>query len=468
MMRLGLMVLVVSLVSCVHDLGRREKDRTTYWHAWYEKGHKIGWLQTSVRRLAGGYEFERRGQLTTEMMGELTTVTPYSLVRTTSDFALREFESGMSAKGHDYRARGMVKNGHLVMTAGGKTQPQRVELDISGVVYPTDALPMLAIAKAWAVNTKHEVIAFDPMIQKSCRAEIVVLGTERINLRDTLRHAIKLSARLFEVPHMVWIDSTGAVLREESPPSSVTILEPPELAQAVSAGTSAPDLMTLFAVAPDRRLDNPRQIGYLKIELGGIDARALRLGDESQEIVSDSPVVVAISPARPPKTICPIPVKGETTATGPTLVVQSGSKEILRKAQELTTGAVTAEAAARRINDWVFRNVKQQGTPSIPSALDVLHWMAGDCNEHAVLYAALCRAIGIPCQICVGLVYRDGYFWYHAWNKVYVGGWVPVDPTFGQFPVDATHIKLVEGEIEEQARVLNVVGSLSIRVLEAR
>ncbi|MEO0075502.1 MAG: transglutaminase-like domain-containing protein, partial [candidate division WOR-3 bacterium] len=89
----------------------------------------------------------------------------------------------------------------------------------------------------------------------------------------------------------------------------------------------------------------------------------------------------------------------------------------------------------------------------------------GDCNEHAILYAALCRAIGIPCQICVGLVYVDNFFYYHAWNKVYLDKWISVDATFNQFPADATHIKFAEGELAEQATVLKIADKLKIRVI---
>jgi hypothetical protein len=43
---------------------------------------------------------------------------------------------------------------------------------------------------------------------------------------------------------------------------------------------------------------------------------------------------------------------------------------------------------------------------------------------------------------------------------------VAVDPTFDQFPADVNHLKLMEGEIAEQAKVLTVVGKLGIDILE--
>ncbi|MFQ5868618.1 MAG: transglutaminase-like domain-containing protein [Candidatus Zixiibacteriota bacterium] len=121
---------------------------------------------------------------------------------------------------------------------------------------------------------------------------------------------------------------------------------------------------------------------------------------------------------------------------------------------------------------WVFENVKKDFAVSIPSALEVLRVRKGDCNEHTTLFVALARSIGIPSKICVGLVYKEGYFYYHAWPEVWIGEdledgyWLPMDPTFGQTTSDATHIKLLEGDLEKQVEIARVVGKLEVEVLD--
>jgi transglutaminase-like putative cysteine protease len=115
---------------------------------------------------------------------------------------------------------------------------------------------------------------------------------------------------------------------------------------------------------------------------------------------------------------------------------------------------------------WVYKNIDKKPTLSIPSALEVLKTKQGDCNEHAVLMAALCRAAGIPAKICSGIVYLNGSFYYHAWVEVYLNRWVSVDPTLNQFPADVTHIKFIEGEMESQIAVLKLVGKLNLEILE--
>ena len=115
---------------------------------------------------------------------------------------------------------------------------------------------------------------------------------------------------------------------------------------------------------------------------------------------------------------------------------------------------------------WVYSNIEKKPTLSIPSALEVLKTRQGDCNEHAVLMAALCRAKEIPAKLCAGLVYLNGSFYYHAWVEVYAEKWISVDPTMNQFPADVTHIRFIEGGLENQIMVLKLIGKLEIEILE--
>jgi transglutaminase-like putative cysteine protease len=58
-------------------------------------------------------------------------------------------------------------------------------------------------------------------------------------------------------------------------------------------------------------------------------------------------------------------------------------------------------------------------------------------------------------------------FLYHSWAESLVGSdWIGVDPTLGQTPTDATHIKLVEGEqLADLVPLLDWAGRVKIRVL---
>jgi transglutaminase-like putative cysteine protease len=95
----------------------------------------------------------------------------------------------------------------------------------------------------------------------------------------------------------------------------------------------------------------------------------------------------------------------------------------------------------------------------------VLRARAGDCNEHAQLYVALARAVGLPARAVAGLAYVGGKFYYHAWPEVFLGDWVAVDPTFGQFPADAAHLRFVIGGFSKQAELVRLIGRLRVDVV---
>ena len=91
----------------------------------------------------------------------------------------------------------------------------------------------------------------------------------------------------------------------------------------------------------------------------------------------------------------------------------------------------------------------------------------GDCNEHTVLYVALARALGLPARTAVGLVSIEGRFYYHAWPEVWLGNdWVAVDPTLGQYPADATHLRFLLGGLARQLELVRLIGRLELEVVE--
>jgi hypothetical protein len=46
------------------------------------------------------------------------------------------------------------------------------------------------------------------------------------------------------------------------------------------------------------------------------------------------------------------------------------------------------------------------------------------------------------------------------------GLWLPVDPTFNQFPADATHVRLARGGLDKQAAILPLIGRVKMTILD--
>jgi len=151
----------------------------------------------------------------------------------------------------------------------------------------------------------------------------------------------------------------------------------------------------------------------------------------------------------------------------PTMFLQSDHPKISQLAAEIVRGEKDIRKAVLKIKNWVYTEIAKEPTVSIPNALEVLQIRQGDCNEHTVLFNAIARAAGIPAKTVVGVVYLRDAFYYHAWSEVWIGEWVSIDSTLNQFPADATHIKFLEGEIDRQMDILQLIGNLKIQIIEA-
>ena len=146
--------------------------------------------------------------------------------------------------------------------------------------------------------------------------------------------------------------------------------------------------------------------------------------------------------------------------------IQSDHPRILSQAKEIVGNEQDVWKKALLINQWVFENLNKVNVVSVPSALEVLQTREGDCNEHTTLFVALARAAGIPSRAAIGLAWSETHrgFYYHAWPEVYAGRWIWMEPTFGQPIADATHIKLLAGNVEKWVQLLPFIGRLKLDV----
>ncbi|MDA3864326.1 MAG: transglutaminase-like domain-containing protein [Deltaproteobacteria bacterium] len=134
-------------------------------------------------------------------------------------------------------------------------------------------------------------------------------------------------------------------------------------------------------------------------------------------------------------------------------------KELARKAVGQTENPVEQ---VKRLTDFVKKYVTDKMWYDFDSAVHVAKARKGDCTEHSLLMVALLRSLGIPARRVggVGFIQLDkSGFGYHMWVQVYLGKWIDVDPTWGQFPADPSHI--IMGSANE-FEWIGAIGNLEI------
>jgi len=227
-----------------------------------------------------------------------------------------------------------------------------------------------------------------------------------------------------------------------------------------------------MAVPVQGRVTCPRDCEELLVRLTGAPTEGLGLRTHRQiaERLLENEALLRCSA----ETLRPGSAPGEGDAPpaaadlAATPFIQSDNARIAAAAKGIVAGATNSLDSALAVNRWVHARMRRNPQVSIPSAVEVLNRLEGDCNEHSYLAVALARAAGIPARVKVGIVYSEGKFYYHAWIAMYAGRWIEMDPTFGQDAVDATHIALLEGELKDQLKLVQVFGQLRAEILSER
>ena len=117
------------------------------------------------------------------------------------------------------------------------------------------------------------------------------------------------------------------------------------------------------------------------------------------------------------------------------------------KAESITEGSESTLEAVRRLTDWVATTLdydKSCWQDSLPAEW-VWNERRGVCDEFTNLFISLARSVGIPARYVEGLVYSGEEWNFHAWAEVYIGNWIPVDPTYNEVGfIDSSHVALAK------------------------
>jgi hypothetical protein len=195
--------------------------------------------------------------------------------------------------------------------------------------------------------------------------------------------------------------------------------------------------------------------------------------NQSVKTAGDRTITLTIRPTPAPKN-APLRYKGKDKtaleALKPSRYVQSDHKTIKALAKKAVGDAKDAATAVARIEKFVRDYIDTKNlSVGYATAVEVAQSREGDCTEHAVLVASLCRAAGIPAQVVMGLAYVEQFgdhrnvFGPHAWNRAFVGGkWIGLDSALKEF--NTGHIALAHGDgvSDEMFKVVNTIGNFKI------
>lgn len=457
----------------------------------------VGRATSSLDTVPDGFVLEDRMILELPAMGQTGTAVASTSVRLTPALSMSRFSFSLDSDVGRFQADGVVEGDTLLrvdIDSGGSQQALSFRLPQAPVF---SAIVPIRVAMSGELEVGNSVRfpVFDPSTLSTRSVEVRVLEHDTLAVPDSVARgdggrwvparydsipAWKIAEVFGGVSVESWVDGDGRVIRASSPlgfSMQKTEYELAQQAQDESRGRTASaideDVILSTAIRSDVDLGQVEEWDELRFVLSGVDLSGFDLDGGRQELRGDTLIVrredwAAIRPGFS----LPYPSMDLREALEPEPLIQSAHPRIVELAEEITQRRPyqrqSPREVAAQLSRGVFGMLEKTITFSVPNALQVLETRQGDCNEHTVLYVALARALGLPARTAVGLVYLDGAFFYHAWPEVWMGQeWVAVDPTFGQAPADAAHIRFVIGGLAQQVEIVRLIGNLDIDVVAA-
>lgn len=468
------------------DVGTGSRGTET-WKGVFIAGEKAGFSASRVIPTDTGYLMEDTAKVRFNAMGMIQTIDMTTRTMLANDFTLDAFDTSIRSSLFDFKAAGTVSNEVLTVTASGNRLGQtRVEIPVPDRAWTAAGIFLDLTSTSPDKRTRRSYLLFDPLSLQFVPATVHVRGVETVQVygNPVLARAVDLSVN--QMTQTVWLDAKGRVVLETG--MLGMRLEAGTRDQAMAGISRAPeqDLTRMAAVIPDQPIENPSAFSSLVVDLSGIDLSAHSF-DTPRQTLEGARLTITRESLAPERVPAPHEQQEKKEQKGfqerqdrqspparpdparflsPGPFIQSDHPDIVRLADDIVRGASDDLDKIRGLVTWVYEQIEKLPAPSIPDALSTLAVRKGDCNEHAVLLAALGRAAGIPTRIETGLTYLDGRFLYHAWNAFYIGQWITADAVFNQVPVDVTHIGITGSDSGDGTALAGLIGRLEITIVE--
>jgi hypothetical protein len=444
-----------------------QTERET-WMNIFQKGQKIGYAHRQFSTTTEEHRIRETVFMQVNTLGMLQNIHFKTEGNLRPDLTFSSFRFELRSGLFAFKARGNQNGKMLTIFTEESGTERRFDLPIQGdTLLPVGLFEVLQGDRLKSGERKMFNV-FDPATQAVRPVKVVVMGEETISIQGRDERARKLSIDFMGAPQVAWVGMDGTVLKEEG--SLGIRLERVSKEEALGKMALSPgaDLTDLVSIPANKVLFDVHLLKELKLQLKGLEAGGLFVEGGRQKLESDILWIRKESfhetGSRSPDQKRALEVR---KALGSTSFIQADHPEIVAKAKEIVTPGDPAAVKAMKLITWVHENIQKKPTLSVPNALETLQQKTGDCNEHAVLLAALGRAAGLPAEVEAGLVYQNSRFYYHAWNALYLDQWITADATIGQFPADVTHIRFVRGT-ENQIDLMPLIGRLNIEILEAK
>src|SRR3989339_17395 len=427
------------------------------WLTITQNGQKIGYVFRRLAQTEKGFKFSETFFMRINTMGIVQPINVQTSADLKAGGEISDFQFALRSNLFEFTAEGKFEDGKMSVRMGE---------DKNLKVFPMPNTPYLGggvIAAAGRSNLKpgegRTFSLFDPATLSRRPVTIISLGDESLTVMGKATPARKLSVDFMGMKQIAWVSPEGLVLREEGILGIVLQMVSKKEALSGLDAASGSDLTAAAAIPSSTPIADAPGLKTLTIRLHNLPAGHFLL-EGGRQTYKDGLLTIRSEKSLKSMPRSPADPGNLEPYLKAAPFIESDNLKIKQKVSEIVAAADDDLTKAEKLVNWVHKNIVKRPVFSVPDALQTLENMVGDCNEHAVLLAAMGRAAGLPTEIETGLVYMRGSFFFHAWNVIYIkklGGWITADAALGQMPTDVTHLRFVRGSLESQVDMTGLI-----------
>jgi hypothetical protein len=460
--------LMLAAPAAIKAVSEKTGESESEYFAVFMEGKKAGYARNERAVNDGKVTTTSEVKLTISRAGIPLTVTMISESVETPDGKPLSFKSVQDLGLMKMEVSGEMQPGGKVALIGnsaGSVQKRVVDWPEGALM--AEGLRLLQESEGLKEGTEYSYTVFEPSMATALSARTVVGTTKPVDLLGRVVNLTELT-NFVSMPGMGEISTRSYVdedLKLQKDIMSIMNINVEMVACAKEFALGKNDVVELIgkmfidSPVPLNDLKSIESITYHMAPLA--EAKMTIPPNDNQQVrkAADGRVVLTVKPVSARAGV-KFPYEGDDAealeALKPTQFVQSDHEEVIELARRAVGKTKDAAEAVDKIEAFVAEYVEDKNlSVGYASAVEVARSKQGDCTEHAVLAAALCRAVGIPAQVVTGLAYvsewraMESGFGGHAWTQAYIGGkWIGLDAAFrgtGRGGYDAGHIALAAG-----------------------
>ncbi|MHC5082899.1 MAG: transglutaminase-like domain-containing protein [Planctomycetota bacterium] len=484
----NLLNLLLTLVLCSFSAivsGGNNPAETDYL-AIMIQGQKVG--HAVHHRLAGEKIVETSEEFTMTLGrgGQTVKVFSKETHRETLDGKPISFEMLVTTSGIEQKTTGTVKDGKVTITKTVMGQAQTMTVNWPAEALMFEGMRIFQEKRGLKTGDEFEVTMFRPDLMMPVKAKTMVGEKTKVDLfgrvLDLTEVKVVTTVQGQEIAMTSYIDDEMKAMKTLVPMMGMTMEMVACDKSFALRDDDIMDFMEQLYITSPIQLSNLNAVESIAYTIKPTAENELTIPNSCSQTAGAKDGLFSVTVTKlTPSEGAAFPYQGDDEtvlkAMQPADYLQSEDKVIIDLAKSAVGGTTDAAIAIGQIEAFVDGYITEKDlSVGYASALEVARSRQGDCSEHAVLTAAMCRAIGIPARVVCGVVYADSFagkeniFGGHMWVEAHIDGqWIGLDATRAkQGGFGPGHITLAfgNGDPADFFSLVNTLGCFEIQKID--